>query len=884
VRHPPRTDDQGIIMADSTDDTAGTPMAHSAVSDRVRDLARQLTVDECADLMTGLGMWDGRPVERLGIPSLVVTDGPNGARGGGLMGTGTPTACIPAGAVLGATWDPALVERLGELLGDETRAKGAHVLLAPTINLHRNPLGGRAFECYSEDPFLTGRLAVGFVRGVQSRGVATTPKHLVANDSEFERNTIDVQVDERTLREVYLLPFEHAVREGEAWGVMSSYNRINGTYASEHEWLLTTVLRDEWGFDGFVVSDWFAVRSTAESVRAGLTWEMPGEGRFYGRERLRAALDAGEIDEGHLLALATDLLVAFERTGALDGVGGGAETELDRPADRALIREAAAAGTILLRNDGVLPLDPTAVASIAVIGPNARAGRIMGGGSAGVRPYRSVSAYDAIVERFGGTADVRFAQGCDIDRSTPPLAAPVLDGPMTVELFEGHDRAGEPAATTTSSAAAFTFFGAPAPEVPAGAWSARATGTFTPEVSGVHALRLIQAGRCRVLVDDEVIIDAREGDFGSGDDFFGFASAEIEGTVELTAGATTRLVIEYDNRGAVLLAGMKLGIVATEERDLLGEAVEAAAAADVAVVVVGTNDDWETEGRDRDLFELPGDQPELIRRVAAANERTVVVLNTGGPHGLDWLDEPAAVLSIGFAGQELGHALVDVLVGDADPGGRMPTTIPVRYEHTPSLLNYPGENGVVRYGEGLYVGHRFFDARAIEPRVPFGHGLSYTTFSWSWARVLGAVDGAVAAGTGAQDGAAGVVVVEVDVTNTGDRSGSDVVQLYVEPHDPELSRPVRELRGFAKVHLAPGETATARIELDTRSFAYYDPADPDYAALASAAPVPAKGGGLHRSEPGWYVDPGTFTLVVARSATDHVERIDVTHPGAGPLG
>lgn len=849
-------------------------------STRVADLASRLTVDECADLMTGLGMWSSRPVERLGIPSLIVTDGPNGARGSGLMGTGTPTACIPAASVLGATWDPALLERLGELLGDEARAKGANVLLAPTINLHRNPLGGRAFECYSEDPFLTGRLAVGFVRGVQSRGVATTPKHLVANDSEFERNTIDVQVDERTLREVYLLPFEHAVRDGAAWGVMSSYNRINGTYASEHAWLLTTVLREEWGFDGFVVSDWFAVRSTAASVRAGLTWEMPGEGRFYGRARLRAALEAGEIDEAHLRTLATELLVAAERTGALDGVGGGAETELDRPADRALVREAAAAGTVLIRNDGVLPLNPAALGSIAVIGPNARSGRIMGGGSAGVRPYRSTSAHDAIVDRLGGSADIRFAQGCTIHRSTPPLAAPVLDGPMTVELFEGHDPVGEPAAATTAAETAFTFFGAPAPEITSRSWSARATATFTPEVSGVHSLALIQAGRCRVLVDGQVVIDAREGDFGSSDDFFGFGSAEIAGSVALEAGTATSLVVEYDNRDAVFLAGMKLGVVSTAERDLLGEAVDTAAGADVAIVVVGTNDDWETEGRDRDLFDLPGDQPELIRRVAAANERTIVVLNTGGPHGMDWLDEPAAVLSIGFAGQELGDALVDVLTGAADPGGRMPSTIPVRYEHTPSLLHYPGENSVVRYGEGLFVGHRFFDARAIEPRVPFGHGLSYTTFSWSPARLLGAVDlgGAVVA-----DDGDGVVIVEVDVTNTGDRAGSDVVQLYVEPHDPELSRPVRELHGFAKVHLAPGETTTARIPLDARSFAHYDPADPGFAAIAGAAPVPAKGGGLHRTEPGWYVDAGTYTLVLARSAADHVERIDVTHPGAGPL-
>ncbi len=821
-----------------------------------------MTFDEKAEVITGQGIWSTRPVERLGIPSLIVTDGPNGARGGGLMGTGTPTACIPAGSVLGATWDAQLLFELGELLGDESRAKGSHVLLAPTINLHRNMLGGRNFECFAEDPFLSGALAAGIISGVQSKGVATTAKHFVANDSEFERNTIDVQVDERTLREVYLVPFEMAVKQGKAWGLMSSYNRVNGVFASENRWLITEVLRDQWGFDGFVVSDWFALRSTAASVLAGTTLEMPGPGKFYGHH-LREALDAGAIAEDHLDPLAADMLTVLERTGAFEGIGGEDEKPLDRPEDRALIRRAAIAGTVLLQNNGVLPLDPTKLGSVAVIGPNAIAAKVMGGGSATVRSYRVVSPLAALTERLGETAEVRFAPGCDIDRTVPALRTPLLDGPMTLEIFAGQELEGSPAATSTAEQASMIFFGEPAPGVNGASYSARLTGSFTVLTGGLHRFSLVQSGRVRVILDGDVIIDATEGDYGKSDEFFGMASAEIAAEVELAEGTTHDLVVEYSNRDAVLLCGCRLGIVTLAERDLLGEAEALAAQADVAIVVVGTNDDWETEGRDRDHFALPGDQPELIRRISAVNPNTIVVINTGGPHQLDWLDLPAATLSVGFAGQELGNSLVDVLFGDADPGGRMNTTIPKRIEQAASYLSYPGENSVVRYGEGLFVGHRWFDARHIEPAVPFGHGLSYATFSWGDPQVSG----------GNTTSVDSPVVVEVEVTNTSDRSGSDVVQLYVEPPPAMLHRPVRELRGFAKVHLGPGESTVARIELDRRAFAYYDTADDFFDNVGSVGPVPASGAERH-TEPGWYVEAGNYQLVVARSSADLVAVVD----------
>ncbi|MCY3575940.1 MAG: glycoside hydrolase family 3 C-terminal domain-containing protein [bacterium] len=834
--------------------------------DSIETRLAALSTEEKADLVAGDGIWTTKSFPAAGIPAIGVTDGPNGSRGGGLLGTGTATACIPAGAALGATWDPELVEKLGGLLGDEARAKGCRVLLAPTINLHRNPLGGRNFECYSEDPILSGLIAAAFIRGVQSREVATTPKHFAANDSEFERNTIDSQVDERTLRELYLVPFEYAVLEGGTWGIMSAYNRLNGTFCSENEWLLSQVLRQEWGFDGFVVSDWFAARSTAASARAGLSLEMPGPGQWYNRGPIGEALEAGEMDEGHLDRIASDVLRLLERTGAFDGSDGcepGEEKELDRPEDRALVRQTAAAGTVLVANNGVLPLDSAMAGSVAVIGPNARKAQIMGGGSATVQAYRNVSLMDALGDEYGHL-EIRYAQGCDIERSLVPLSAPILKGRLQLEYFNGHDWSGPVVHTRESASAELVFFGEPGPGVNPEAFSVRASGVLVAEYTGEYTLGLVQLGRCRVLLDGQVVVDAIEGDYERGDDFFGMGSEVISTSVQLTAGQEVAIDIEYTSRDSFMLCGARVGLKSQVDRDLIAEAVEAAAAADVAIVVVGTNADWETEGRDRDSFDLPGDQPEMIRRVAAANPNTVVVVNTGGACNLDWADHVAGVLVAGFGGQEMGYAVADVLFGQSDPGGRMAMTVPARYEHSPAYLNYPGENGVVRYGEGLYIGHRWFDARAIEPAVPLGHGLSYASFEWSEPRVTGGGDAEMA----------DPVIVEVDVVNTSARRGSDVVQVYVEPPESLLHRPIRELKGFAKVHLDPGERTTARIVLNRRAFAYYDPGDQSPQGLAIGSPVPA-GESHKRTEPGWYVDSGTYTIWTARSSADLVHAAEV---------
>ena len=683
-------------------------------------LVAGLSTDDKARLTTGRDAWSTAPLEAAGIPPVGMTDGPNGARGSAVLGAGEArSACVPCGSALGATWNPELIERVGTLLGEETRLRGARVLLAPTVNLHRSPLAGRNFECFSEDPLLSGRAAAAYVRGVQACGVAVTVKHLVGNEAETERYTMNSVIDPRALRELYLVPFELAVKEGGALGVMTSYNRFNGGYCANDAALLNGILRDEWGFEGFVVSDWYAVVSTIDAARAGLDLEMPGPGRAYGA-RLAAAVAGGDVPEADLDAAAGRLLGVFDRLGALDDPPEQEERFEDRPEHRAIAREAATESIVLLRNEGVLPLEPGSLRSLAVVGPNAERAQLMGGGSAKLRPYYRVAPLDAIRERFGAGVDVRHERGVDIDRTVPELPAP-----FRYEVFAGTELAGEPVRTGEREDGLLMFFRAPAEVPDPESFSMRARGSFTAEAGGGHEFTLVLAGSGRLLVDGSPVVEAAAPPPGG--EFFRMASDEISGTLELAAGQTVELVLEWSSPGAVAdFKGAKVGCRPPLAPDALDRAVAAAAEADAAIVVVGTNDDWETEGRDRASMDLPGDQNELVERVLAANPRTVVVVNAGSPVTLPWADRAPALLDVWFGGQEMAGALADVLAGAADPSGRLPTTFPVVAEHNPSHGNFPGENGECRYGEGVLIGYRWYEARRLPVRFPFGHGLSYT--------------------------------------------------------------------------------------------------------------------------------------------------------------
>ncbi len=807
---------------------------------RVEELLQKLTLDEKASLTAGADLWHSVEIKSAGVPALVLSDGPSGARGVN-MGEGVTSASFPCGTALGATWNPELIERVGAAIAEDARTKGAHVLLGPTVNLHRSPLAGRNFECYSEDPHLTARIAVAFIRGVQSRGVAACVKHFVANDQEFERMSISSEVEPRVLRELYLAPFEAAVREAGVWSLMSAYNRVNGTHASEHPWLLGELLKGEWGFDGMVVSDWLGTHSTAPTANAGLDHEMPGPARHLGA-KLAAAVRAGEVKESALDDAVRRILRLAERTKAFDAPPPAEEQAVDRPEHRQLARRAAGEAIVLLRNEREsLPLDASRLRSLAVIGPNAGIAVIQGGGSARVRPHYAVSPLEALRKRAGDGVAVHFEQGCTSHKTLPALGRRLLDGKLRVEYWNGHEPSGAPARAHDSSEAAFTWFGKFAPEIDPRAFSVRVTGALVPAESGEHDFSLVSAGKSKLYVGGELLIDNWT-EQTQGDAFFNLGSAEKRGSRRLEAGRKVDVAVEFANVDRPMLGGLKVGCLAAPPADLLERAVSRAAACDAAVVVVGMNDEWESEGHDRESLALPGRQAELVERVAAANPRTIVVLNAGAPVDLEWLERVPAAVQLWYAGQESGNALADVLFGDVSPSGRLPHTVPCRLEDTPAFLSWPGEHGRSVYGEGLFMGYRWYDARRIEPRLPFGHGLSYTRFEYGSLRL-----------SRARLRPGESLDVSLELANRGPRAGQEVVQLYVRDVRAKVARPERELRAFAKVELAPSESRTVTLRLEPRAFSYWDSGAKD-----------------------WVAEPGEFELQVGASSRDVRARASVT--------
>ncbi len=846
----------------------------------IDDILAQLTLEEKASLTAGSDMWSTVAIERLGVPALKMTDGPNGARGAALLGAGSVTAaCIPCGSALGATWNVALIERLGAMAGEETRSKACRVLLAPTINLHRSPLGGRNFECYSEDPLLAGRTAAAFVKGVQSRGVAATAKHFVANDAEHERYTMSSVVDERTLRELYLVPFEVAVRDGGVLAIMTGYNRLNGTYCSEHEWLLRTVLKQEWGFDGIVMSDWLSAGDTVDSASHGLDLQMPGPARFFGPPLAEAVQD-GRVEQGIVDDQARRMLHVADRVKAWEDPAAEEERSVDLPRHRALAREAACEAAVLLTNDGILPLADTGLSSIAAIGPGWARANLMGGGSAQLRPHYRVAPIEALCERAGAGVEIFHTPGCSIGRSAPPLGRPYVRTPdgepgFAVELFAGEDPSGPVALRTRYDEASVMFFGSPAPGVAEDQFSIRAVADLRVDATGNHTFTLIQSGRARVSADGRVIIDGVAAPPPAGTHFFGMGSEEVTATLHLEAGTTVRIELEYSSREAFLLRGAVLGYRPPQANDPIAHAAEVAAAAEVAILLVGTNHEWESEGFDRKSMDLPGSQNELVEKVLEANPNTIVLVNAGAPVSMDWAPRAKAVMQVWLGGQEMSGAIADLLFGDAEPAGRMPTTIPLKLEHNPSFGNFPGENGEIVYGERLLVGYRWYDTRSLEVRFPFGHGLSYSSFDIGPPRV--------------EQTEALEFRIEVDVRNTGSRRGAEVVQCYVAPRSARLARPAKELRAFRKIWLEPGQARTVTIDLAPRAFAYWDPGFSELTALtdklgAVASMLPGGIAKSGRERPGWYVDAGEYDVLIARSAeaTDHTITVTIEDEH-GPL-
>jgi beta-glucosidase len=814
---------------------------------RIEDLLNQMTLEEQVSLLAGADFWRTVPIPRLNIPSLKVTDGPAGARGGGPLVGGKHTAAFPVGIALGSSWNVDLLREVGRRLAREFHDKGAGVSLAPTVNLFRSTLNGRNFESYSEDPFLTGKLAVAYIQGLQEEGVAATVKHFAGNESEYQRFTINSVIAERPLRELYLRPFELAVKEGGTWAVMSAYNKLNGTYCSENKRLLTTILRDQWGFDGLVMSDWGGTHSAGASVRAGLDLEMPGPAKA--RAGLPAEAEADDATRAAVRTAARNVLRLIARTGTFahpHDVSDSAEREEEYAETRALIRRAGAEGTVLLKNaGGLLPLP--AGARVAVVGPNAATAQVMGGGSAQMNAHRRVSPLDGLREALG-TENVTYAMGCDNDKFLPLVPAPIQ--------IEYRGAKGDAVLAREERATSEVMWFALPDGVPSD-FRARLTMTLQVPEPGEYELSLMSAGLSRLFVDGDEVIDNWT-NYQPGGSYFGFGSDEIRARRSLSGGDHAA-VIEFTPKAVatdiVALNGVRLGFRKPLPATSVQDAARLAAAADYAVVCVGTNGDWETEGVDRWGLDLPGRQDDLIREVAQANPRTVVLLQTGGPVLMPWVDQVGALLQAWFPGQEAGYAVADVLLGRADPGGRLPQTFPARvgddpvHPETPDR-RYPGEAGEVEYSEGLYIGYRHVDKAGLQPLFPFGFGLSYTSFELGEPRL---------SADHLEPG--GELTVTVPVRNTGDRAGQTVVQLYVRDPEARLERPDKELKGFANVWLQPNETQNVTITLDMRALAYFDD-----------------------TRAAWVADAGDFDLLIGTSSVDlpHTARIRLAREWTEP--
>ncbi|MGQ2914296.1 beta-glucosidase [Microbacterium aurantiacum] len=792
--------------------------------DHLVPLLDQLSLEDKAALVQGADFWTTVPMPQIGLRAMTLSDGPAGVRGP-RWDEREPSLNLPSGSALAASWDDDLAYRYGAAAASEARRKDVDVVLGPTINLHRSPLGGRHFECFSEDPELTSGLAAAYVRGLQENGVAACPKHYVANDSETDRFTVDVQVDDRPLRELYLAPFERAVADAGAWTIMSAYNSLHGVTMTEND-LLETPLNSEWGFDGVVISDWTAVRSL-DAVAAAQDLAMPGPAPAWAD--LVAAVRDGRVDEADIDRKVLRLLLLAERVGAL-----GTDAVTPAPLDaRAFAREAAVEGTVLLANTGVLPLAP-GLARIAVIGHNALEARTQGGGSATVLPEQIVTPLDGIRSAFPG-ADVVYEIGAVVQEGVAEIPLAQITNPTTgtpgvrVSFF---DADGTELFAEDRRSTALVWFGGDAPI--AASRRVMLETDYVADASGEIQLGFAGANPARLLVDGEEVLDDTpviEGtDLGAA--FLNPPSLTAAVPAEAGVARRVRLEIRVNETPGALSGALSatLGIAPerTDPDTLITRAAAAAADAEIAIVVVGTNSVVESEGYDRSDLALPGRQDDLVRAVAATGTPTVVVVNAGSPVELPWAADVAAVVQGYFGGQEFGTAVADVLTGAAEPGGRLPTSWPAALADVPVSEVTPVD-GILRYNEGIHIGYRAWlkdaaEKAAAPPAFPFGHGLGYTTWSW---------------GVAQRDGD----VLEVTLANTGDRAGKQVVQVYAERADSAVDRPARWLVGYGVVRAAAGETVTARIPLPSRRFA-------------------------HWTDAGWAVEPGAFTLRIGASVAD----------------
>ncbi|KAK9849600.1 hypothetical protein MYU51_014215 [Penicillium brevicompactum] len=857
-------------------------------SDRVRNLVTQLSLEEKCALLAGKNMWETLDIPRLGIRSLKTTDGPAGVRGAKWT-DGSHTTFIPCGISLGATFDPDIVQCIGRVLGAEALGKKAHVLLAPTMNLSRSPFGGRNFENFGEDPFLTGVMSTHYIKGIQSQGVGACMKHYVANDQETRRFNMDEKIDERTLREIYLKPF-HMTLKADPWTVMAAYPKINGEHADTSQHLLREILREEWGYDGLVMSDWGGLNSTIGSIKATTDLEMPGPPLRYGGALVDAVRNKQVSEKGDIDPAVCRLLTLLERAGLLSGnskeVYNGQEIapeiidvkkeerSQDRPDFREAARKAASSGIVLLKNeDNTLPLKPSSLNSLAMIGPNAKTPTAGGTGSAVVNPYYITTPYDSLAEGIRSSnpaIEIRYEPGI-LTHLHLPMLGNILTRPdgsapgLEVDFYHGDNFEGEIVATTYwHNSMVYLMSDGDIPSSLQGKpYCFRARGRFTPTVSGLYDFSLSNTGRAVLFINGEQFIDNQEWsticanfmNCSSPDKLnFKWLEADTSYDFRIDNVAVAPPTRPHDNTLFHRIAGVKVGMLIRHDEDqMIESAIEAAKESEVAVIVVGHNNDTEREGCDRAELELPRRTNELVERISAVNRNTIVVTQSACAIAMPWAAKVRAIVHAWYQGQENGNALADVLLGIVNPSGKLPVTFPRAIEDHGSHKWFPGDpvTDQAEYGEGVLVGYRWFDAMKLEPLWPFGYGLSYTSFQISEVDVNGDIS---------SDGSSNAIV-RASVMNIGQKTGSEVVQVYLSPSPSmgDLPKAPLSLAGFTKVNLSPEEKTTVSIPIDRESVAWFD--------------VTKTGDDSSRGA--WRVDNGTYFAFVGSSSRDIVAKVEV---------
>ncbi|KAF4984313.1 hypothetical protein FZEAL_464 [Fusarium zealandicum] len=788
----------------------------------VQGLLDQLTLDEKIELLAGQGSFRMTGLPHRDIPALITSDGPHGIRGRRSF-TKNPSPMLPSATAMGATFNADLLHQVGSLLGEEAAFRGVHVLLAPTLCLQRSPLIGRGFEAFGEDPFLSGILGSRYINGVQEQGVATSVKHYAAHDQSDNSIEDNVCMTQRTLREVHLLPFQLALRDSDPWTIMTAYNKINGIHASEDPLLLKQILRDEWGFKGLVMSDWFGTYSTSEAINAGMDLEMPGPTDWRGK-RLSIAVNSRKVSRAVVDESVRNVLQLINKVKADDSNGQPPASNTSE--QRALIRQLVSEGIVLLKNDRKqLPIKDAEKIQIGLIGDHVKNPALCGGGSAEVEPYYSVTPYDAIVE-VAGKENVSYAPGCYSFRFSPLLKGLTPPGSdqegWSVEIFE------EDPSSNPNAQAIFTVIAEKQlidiPEslhqsIPK-KYFVRARANYTVEKEGVFKFGFSTSGKGKLKINDKEVVDLWTSQPPKTDSTpcFNRLSMEKFYDMETTHGQVLNLevlMVNEDLAGgvgtALTLTGRVGGYERFDEDQGIKDAATLAASVDVPIVITGLSSDFEYEGSDRKDLKLPGRVDEMIQAVLTANPNAIIVTQSGCPIEMPWASQAATVLHAWFGGQETGHGLADVLFGKANPSGRLSLTFPRSVKHTPAYLTFSKADYDIVYGEGVFIGHRYYEMVDRDPLFYFGHGLSYSTFEYSGLDVPAVFASQVDH----------KMRVSVNVTNKGPYAGAEVIQVYL--HDPESSvqRPIRELKAFSKVFLDVDETKSVEMTLDKYSLSFW---------------------------------------------------------------